>query len=317
VSKENIIIPLGKNAGPSSIEYSQRVLRSRVKNSGNKNMKERNCHYCEARKKSGNYLQCSNYPNCRNAFCHSCLRKTFDMDFVDSVAKGWTCPVCTESCDCAQCEINFQENSSELRRNYKKRMTTKAKLNMKVLAGNKRQASPVMKIKGESKKLRSSDSDSGSLYIPTSERQKKKTPTPEDNLNKKTRNSLRKNDDSNSKDYLEERKEKLRGLESKGELIGLSPQTNFTQQSYPQVYTGSINSQFPIQYLPYQYPYIVPQMPQHYSPMITQPIYSSIPYSMYSPQVYPQYISGATNQTYQAEYDSRGLPAWHKRNNSI
>jgi hypothetical protein len=235
------------------------------------------------------------------------------MDYVDSVAKRWTCPVCTESCGCARCEINLQENSSELTRNNKKRMAGKGKSKMKVSTESKRQANPIIKSRGESKKFKSSDSDSGSLYIPASERQKKKTSTFEDNLNKKTRNSLRKNNkmnnDSNPRSYLEEKKEKLRKLELKENMVAGSSQTNVMQQNYPQAYTAPINTQLPMQYLPYQYSYILPQLPQAYSSMLSQPVYTPIPY--YNPQVYSEYINGGANQIYQEEYN-RGFSAWHK-----
>eukprot|EP00826_Nyctotherus_ovalis_P035411 TRINITY_DN3040_c0_g3_i1.p1 TRINITY_DN3040_c0_g3~~TRINITY_DN3040_c0_g3_i1.p1 ORF type:complete len:372 (-),score=32.15 TRINITY_DN3040_c0_g3_i1:10-1125(-) len=120
------------------------------------------CHYCRNNDTSRGYTVCSNYPNCRRAFCDDCLRSYFKQD-ARFLNLNWECVACEDICNCCKCE---ERRHLRLQLNDDERITYKTRF--------KRQYNGVRRPKKKSKGVSGVDSEENRQH-PALRKKRKKT----------------------------------------------------------------------------------------------------------------------------------------------
>ena len=74
-----------------------------------KTAKKLKCHYCYSCDKNREYVLCSQYSECGQAFCRKCLKNFFKCR-KESLPNNWKCFVCEKMCLCESCKESAEED---------------------------------------------------------------------------------------------------------------------------------------------------------------------------------------------------------------
>ncbi len=73
------------------------------------------CHCCHVQSPSkANYLLCANYPECKCAFCFSCLKSLFAIVPTKPRFDSWVCLVCRGLCNCRPCREKLRQDLNKI-----------------------------------------------------------------------------------------------------------------------------------------------------------------------------------------------------------
>ena len=231
-------------------------------------------------------MVCSNYSQCKHVFCYPCLKKYFHILPIGPDYDYWQCFVCSKTCHCEKCQsiIENKSNADDSKKNQ-------SELKIIIKDGKVKPSSKISRSKKSKKKLNHkkrrdpSSDNSGSLYIPSSDHQKK-VKYAEGGINKTNQRSLRKSDQKEPKLSTDEllQNEGLNKEPEEFHIIENMPSP--IMQRYPT--TGAVQNY--IQYYPYEIPYMLGPIPQQifsYNPRIGRPLYATIPYPFFGQQINP------------------------------
>jgi len=74
-----------------------------------KTAKKVKCHYCYSCDKNREYVLCSQYSECGQAFCRKCLNNFFKCR-KETLLNNWKCFVCEKMCLCESCRESAEED---------------------------------------------------------------------------------------------------------------------------------------------------------------------------------------------------------------
>lgn len=240
---------------------------------------KRKCHYCRAKTLTTDYVTCRDFSGCNKVFCCSCLKKHFGVSVRRESAPQWQCPVCTRLCNCSKCRGPGYKKT-----NMRAAAAKKHKFKKKLREEREYKKGTRPKL-GKRREEVESDEESGSVYIPAAERQKKKKEFVVRESPARLRQSAAKRELQEAK-----RPRKIRAHEAERkpshhntqEALGVSsPSTILPQQSYPKIF----NREAHVQYIPCQVPCLLPGMPQGYGAFLNQSFYPSFTYPVFTSPV--------------------------------
>lgn len=92
------------------------VLRSQNCSNLTQNTNKSNvrCHYCRSKNNIKKSLVCSNSPDCKHAFCISCIKAHFASESHTNATEHWICLVCRGLCNCARCQERIKDDIKAL-----------------------------------------------------------------------------------------------------------------------------------------------------------------------------------------------------------